>query len=166
MKRVSFLESRDQINWMIGCGIIKDVIVTQENVLIRYSDQCPNGYEICRIECTIIEPDSDWTKSYLIPRFRPAEKYIDIYRNEAICPGFHNEFKELPDSELEKVIPFESKQNGCRHINIDFQYGTQPFVTCLDCNCLARLYLNYRDLTRTTVIFKVGEWNDKEMQRI
>lgn len=82
MLRARWLTSRSQANWMSAAGIVIDIRIVSPNAFQLRSTQCPEGYEICRVEGTILNPEGEWERQYCTPRFSKGDPGWEGYFNE------------------------------------------------------------------------------------
>jgi hypothetical protein len=78
MKRARWLTSESQARWMAQSGLIQDWKIIQRFVYSKKSLQCPNGYEVIRIEAAIVNPERD----YFGKRFCKGDFDGEGYDNE------------------------------------------------------------------------------------
>lgn len=86
-----WLTSRSQADWNVWAGITGPYKVVEANVLQLTSQQCPNGYEVCRVEAEILKPE-----------------HLGLHRSKGDAghesQGYHNEWKIV---QVQEVKPAE-----------------------------------------------------------
>jgi hypothetical protein len=92
-RRASEIMSNSHAHWCVWAKIIKDLIVTEKDFMLRKSKQCPEeGYLLSRFEYTIIEPKYWMTRHTC----KGDEGFED--------QGYDNEFKLLDTDPLNYAL--------------------------------------------------------------
>jgi len=84
--RASWLTSRSHAAWMESAGIIRNHKVVEGNVMICFSKQCPKGYEVCRVEAEVLEPE------HCKPQFNEGDRGYELQ-------GYHNDWRLVAEQD-------------------------------------------------------------------